>query len=194
MTARFRTSRLSVPGLVLVAALAAPVLSQGVPVFDGSRLANTLSRIAERARDAITQATKLDSRTHQAELYQAQRDAYARFLQDTTGVTDVDQFEAGGPDFASAAATYPATETHPDADRLFGEYQSVERMIITVARRYEVHPGVAAAGLTPLTWRILFQSLIKQESRFNNAAVSPVGARVLSADAGDCRRSWGEPL
>ena len=177
MTARFKSSRLSVPCLVLVAALAAPALSQGVPVIDGSRLANTLSRIAESARDAITQATKLDSRTRQADLYRDQRDAYARFLEETTGVSDVRQFEAGGPDFAGAAETYPVTETHPDAERLFGENQSVERMIITVARRYEAHPGVAAAGLTPLTWRILFQSLIKQESRFNNAAVSPVGAR-----------------
>lgn len=177
MTATFGTFRLSVSGLVLVTALASPALSQGVPVIDGSRLANTLSRIAESARDAITQATKLDSRTRQAELYQDQLEAYARFLQDTTGVTDVSRFEAGGPGIAGAADTYPVAETHPDAERLFGDNQSVERMIISVARRYEAHPGVAAAGLTPLTWRILFQSLIKQESRFNNAAVSPVGAR-----------------
>ena len=161
----------------ICAAVAFPAIPQGVPVIDGSRLANVISRIAESARDAISQGTKLESRERQAALYEEQLAAYERFLADTTGTTDIGPFEDGGPGFASAADTYPVTETHPDAERLFGDNDSVERMIITVARRYETHSGVAAAGLNPLTWRILFQSLIKQESRFNNAAVSPVGAR-----------------
>lgn len=151
--------------------------AQGVPVIDGSNLARAVSRVEELARDALRQGQKRDAREEQADIYQEQLEAYERFLAETTGVTDLSGFEAGGPGWASAAETYPAQEDHPDADRLFGEPSDVERMIITVARRYEGHPGVAAAGLTPLTWRILFQSLIKQESRFNNAAVSHVGAR-----------------
>lgn len=152
-------------------------LAQGVPVIDGSNLARAVSRVEEFARDASRQGQKRDARQEQAEIYQEQIEAYERFLVEITGVTDLSALEDGGPGWASAADTYPVEEDHPDADRLFGEPSDVERMIITVARRYEGHPGVAAAGLTRLTWRILFQSLIKQESRFNNAAVSPVGAR-----------------
>ena len=177
MIAISKTCRRTLLTLLLTTGIVSPAIPQGVPVIDGGRLANVISRIAEGVRDAISQGTKLDDRDRQAELYREQLAAYERFLADTTGTTDITRFEGGGVEFASAADTYPVDETHPDADRLFGENQSVERMIITVARRYETHPGVAAAGLTPLTWRILFQSLIKQESRFNNAAVSPVGAR-----------------
>ncbi|UFF11032.1 hypothetical protein LOE19_22890 (plasmid) [Pseudosulfitobacter pseudonitzschiae] len=155
--------------------------AQGVPVIDGSNLARAVSRVEELARDALRQGQKRDARQEQADIYQEQLEAYERFLAETTGVTDLSGFEAGGPGWASAAETYPAQEDHPDADRLFGEPSDVERMIITVARRYEGHPGVAAAGLTPLTWRILFQSLIKQESRFNNAAVSHVGRAVFAS-------------
>lgn len=163
-------------GLLLSGALVTPAIPQGVPVIDGTRLSNIISRIAESTRDATNQGTKLESRDRQAELYQEQLEAYERFLADTTGVTDISGFENGGPGFSSAADTYPVDENNPDAERLFGDNQSVERMIITTAQRYEGHPGVAAAGLNPLTWRILFQSLIKQESRFNNAAVSSAGA------------------
>lgn len=172
-------SRVSRRGLGLAAALAytTQAAAQGVPVIDVSNLARAISRVEEFARDATRQGQKLDARRSQSEIYQDQRDAYARFLEETTGATDLGQFEASGPGWASADETYPVEEAHPDADRLFGENQDVERMIITVAQRYQGHPGVSAAGLTPLTWRILFQSLIKQESRFNNAAVSPVGAR-----------------
>ncbi|CAM4127971.1 lytic transglycosylase domain-containing protein [Palleronia rufa] len=156
---------------------ASTAAAQGVPVIDGSALANAISRVEEHARDFGLQTEKLTARSRQAELHEDQRQAYARFLEETTGAADLSGFEDGAGDFASAAETYPAVETHPDAERLFGEDQDVERMIITVAQRHQGHPGVAAGGLNPLTWRILFQSLIKQESRFNNAAVSHVGAR-----------------
>ncbi|MGR3435793.1 MAG: lytic transglycosylase domain-containing protein [Shimia sp.] len=168
--------------LALVAAMAlvlAPIgaAGQGVPVIDGSSLANAISRVEEAARDAIQQGTKLETREEQSDLEQQQLEAYERFLGETTGTWDVSGFEAGaGEDFPSADAAYPVDDVHPDADRLFGEDASVERMIIETARRYQDHPGVAAGGLNPVTWRILFQSLIKQESRFNNAAVSHAGA------------------
>lgn len=151
--------------------------AQGVPIIDGTRLSNAISRLAERGRDIVDQTTKLESRTRLSELEEEQREAYERFLAESTGVTDISGFEGGSVDFPGAMAAYPVEEAHLDAERLFGDNASVEQMIITVARRYGTHPGVAAAGLDPLTWRILFQALIKQESRFNNAAVSHVGAR-----------------
>ncbi len=160
---------------VLLCATAAG--AQGIPVFDASKLAQAIARIEESVRDAGRQATKLEERSRGTDLEQDRLDAFETFLEETTGVTDVSGFEAGGADLPPAAETYPVVDDHPDADRLFGENASVEAMIITTARRYEGHPGVAKAGLDPLGWRILFQSLIRQESRFNNAAVSPAGAR-----------------
>ena len=169
--------RLSTAVFVLTVCSAAPsVMAQGVPVIDGSRLANAISRLDEAARDMGNQEDKLGQREELSQLYVEQREAYERFLEDTTGTTDVSGFEAGGTDFPSAESTYPVEEDHPAQQRLFGDGANVEQMIIETARRYQGHPGVAAAGLNPLTWRILFQSLIKQESRFNNAAVSHAGA------------------
>lgn len=173
------TSRISRALLLTLGAgiAAGGVAAQGVPIVDGSRLARAISRVAEMGRDAVRQDDKIAARAEQEALREDQLAAYERFLDGATGTTDLSRFEESGPTWASADETYPVIEAHPDADRLFGENQDVERMIITVARRHQGHPGVAAGGLTPLTWRILFQSLIKQESRFNNAAVSHVGAR-----------------
>lgn len=151
-------------------------LAQGVPVIDAGNLAQSVSRVEEWTRDYTRQTEKLGARTEQGDLHQEQLDAYARFLEQATGTTDVSGFESGSVGFPSAAETYPVTEESDAAGRLFGESADVEAMIITTAARYEGHTGLAAAGLTPLSWRILFQSLIKQESRFNNAAVSHVGA------------------
>lgn len=156
---------------------ASAAYGQGVPVIDGTRLSNAISRLAEQARDFTEQGAKLDLRTEQGDLEQEQLEAYARFLEQTTGTTDISGFETGGSGVPSVASTYPLVEDQPDQQRLFGETASVEQMIIVTAARYENHPGVRKVGLTPTTWRILFQSLIKQESRFNNAAVSHVGAR-----------------
>lgn len=162
----------------LVATLGSSAVAQGVPIIDGSNLARNTSRVLEQLRDATSQGSKLTARDNLTELKEEQREAYERFLADTTGTTDISGFENGSGGVPSAAETYPITEDdNQAAQRLFGDNASVEQMIITVARRYEGHPGVSAAGLNPLTWRILFQSLIKQESRFNNAAVSHVGAR-----------------
>tara|TARA_R110002012_G_scaffold104644_3_gene245253 strand:- start:12858 stop:14012 length:1155 start_codon:yes stop_codon:yes gene_type:complete len=183
-------------GLLIV--LASPVWGQGVPIVDGTRLSNAISRLSERARDFTEQGTKLTTRDEQSTLEQDQLDAFERFLKQTTGTTDISGFETGGGGMPGAAATFPIEEDHPDQQRLFGDNASVEQMIITTAARYENHAGVRRVGLTPTTWRILFQSLIKQESRFNNAAVSHVGARGFcqlmpgtAADLGvDPRDPW----
>ena len=172
-----RAAGLGVAGLMLTAATAPCALAQGVPVVDGSNLANAISRLSEGTRDFAKQQEKLGNRKEQQDLHEEQLEAYARFLEQTTGTTDVSDFEDGVGGFPSADETYPVTEEgSSNAQRLFGEDASVEQMIIETAAKYEGHAGVGAAGLTPLTWRILFQSLIKQESRFNNAAVSHVGA------------------
>lgn len=174
------------PGLLIAAALAdltglaGPSSAQGVPIIDGSRLSNLISRLAEQAEDAVKQGEKLDTHKSLNEIEAEQLAAYQEFLADTTGRTDVSGFEAGGVDFPSADETYPVTEISPEAQRLFGDGATVEAMIIAAAHRYDSHPGIAAAGLNPTTWRILFQSLVRQESGFNNAAVSPVGAMGFS--------------
>lgn len=165
-------------GAITVAVmLTSSVQAQGVPIIDGSNLANAISRIAESERDYENQQDKLGQREEQRDLHQDQLEAFERFLDQTTGSTDISGFESGATGLPSADETYPVTEDDSaEAQRLFGEDAGVERMIIATAAKYEGHPGVSAGGLTPLTWRILFQSLIKQESRFNNAAVSHVGA------------------
>lgn len=169
-------SKIFKPTMVAIL-LASTAVAQGVPIIDGNNLAQGISRVEEAVRDAVNQENKLSLNSDLNELEQQQIEAYERFLADTTGVTDLSGFENGSGSFPSAAETYPIDETdNADQQRLFGDNASVEQMIITVAKRYENHAGVRRVGLSPLQWRILFQSLIKQESRFNNAARSPVGA------------------
>lgn len=168
--------RSSLLGLLLAAGLSSSGHAQGVPIIDGSRLSNLISRLAEQAQDAVKQGEKLDTHKSLNDIEAEQLAAYQAFLADTTGTTDISRFEQGGVDFPSADETYPVTETSPEAQRLFGDGATVEAMIIATAHHYDNHPGVQAAGLNPTTWRILLQSLVKQESGFNNAAISPVGA------------------
>ena len=48
------------------------------------------------------------------------------------------------------------------------------------ARRYQDNPALAAQGLSPPEWTALFQALIRVESAYNPAAVSPKGATGLA--------------
>jgi hypothetical protein len=185
-------------GLGFVMALPMASFAQGVPIVDGSRLSNVISRLTEQAEDARKQSKKLERRSQLSEIKQDQLEAYERFLADTTGVTDLSGFEAGHAGFSSADEVYAITEDSPESRRLFGEGETVEAMIIATAHRYETHPGVQKVGLTPTTWRILLQSLVKQESAFNNAAISPVGAlgfcQLMPGTAADLGVDPSDPL
>jgi hypothetical protein len=185
-------------GFACVSALPLIAFAQGVPVIDGTRLSNLVSRLAEQAADAKKQKAKLDHQSTLSEIEDDQLAAYERFLADTTGSTDLVDYEKGGGGFPSADEVYPIEETSPESQRLFGDGETVEAMIITTAHRYQTHPGVLKVGLTPTTWRILFQSLVKQESAFNNAAISPVGARgfcqLMPGTASDLGVDPSDPL
>ena len=185
-------------GIACATALPLIALAQGVPIIDGTRLSNLVSRLAEQAQDALKQEEKLGQQTRLNEIEDEQLAAYERFLADTTGTTDLSRFEDGGAAFPPADEVYPIEETSPESQRLFGEGETVEAMIIATAHRYESHPGVVKVGLTPTTWRILFQSLVKQESAFNNAAISPVGAlgfcQLMPGTAADLGVDPSDPL
>ena len=185
-------------GIACATALPLIGLAQGVPIIDGTRLSNLVSRLAEQAQDALKQEEKLGQQTRLNEIEDEQLAAYERFLADTTGTTDLSGFEDGGANFPPADEVYPKEETSPESQRLFGEGETVEAMIIATAHRYEGHPGVVKVGLTPTTWRILFQSLVKQESAFNNAAISPVGAlgfcQLMPGTAADLGVDPSDPL
>lgn len=185
-------------GLLAGTALPVALLAQGVPILDSGRLSNLVSRLAEQAADGRKQAEKLTTRSQLGQIEEDQLAAYARFLADTTGRTDLGHFETGEAGLPAADAVYPVDEMIPESQQLFGEGASVEAMIIATARRHETHPGVRKVGLSPMTWRILFQALVKQESRFNNAAISPVGAlgfcQLMPGTAADLGVDPRDPL
>ena len=185
-------------GIACATALPLIALAQGVPIIDGTRVSNLISRLAEQAQDALKQEEKLGQQTRLNEIEDEQLAAYERFLADTTGTTDLSGFEDGSGSFPPADEVYPLDETSPESQRLFGEGETVESMIIATAHRYESHPGVVKVGLTATTWRILFQSLVKQESAFNNAAISPVGAlgfcQLMPGTAADLGVDPSDPL
>ena len=185
-------------GITCATALPLIGLAQGVPIIDGTRVSNLISRLAEQAQDALKQEEKLRQQTRLNEIEDEQLAAYERFLADTTGTTYLSSFEDGSGTFPPADEVYPIDETSPESQRLFGEGETVEAMLIATAHRYETHPGVVKVGLTPTTWRILFQSLVKQESAFNNAAISPVGAlgfcQLMPGTAADLGVDPSDPL
>ncbi len=50
-------------GLLLSTAVPMGLMAQGVPIIDGSRLTNFISRLVEQAEDAVKQGEKLSTRS-----------------------------------------------------------------------------------------------------------------------------------
>ncbi|WP_245770954.1 lytic transglycosylase domain-containing protein [Natronohydrobacter thiooxidans] len=165
---------------------AAPALAQGVPIFDPALAAENARQMVERLQDQALQIGKGEQRARIEEIKREQLAQLEAIIESGTispasMSATIQSLEAGAGTETSAAAVYPESETSLPARQLFGDArQNVEEIIIQGARDTYHHPGVARAGLSPVQWRALLQALIWQESRFNPAAESPVGAYGLT--------------
>lgn len=59
-------------------------------------------------------------------------------------------------------------------------YAGARPSVRATALRYQNHPAIRAAGLSPGQWIATFEALVWQESRFNAHALSPKGAIGLA--------------
>jgi hypothetical protein len=173
-----RALRAAFVGIVLCANGAA---GQGVPIVDVTRLNQLIEKITHDQQDAQTQNAKIGQETQSTSVEEEQLTAMQSLLASMTGTTDVSGLEAGPGGAPSADTAYPKDEgVRDDVKTLFGSAPDVEQMIIKAAVDHADDPGVASAGLSAVQFRCLLQSLVRQESAFNQGARSSVGAIGLT--------------
>ena len=175
----------------MAAALPLAAFAQGVPIADGKSIIQHSLEIAQMSYLTGTRELEADKKARIAELHQEQLDALDATLAMMTGNTpwigDLEVIPG-----AEAEVLYDVEDDSPYAARLFGDGKTgIEEMIVTTAKKYAGHPGLARAGLNPVEFRIWFQSLVKQESGFSIGARSPVGAFGLTQVMPDTAKDLG---
>ncbi|MFA8388298.1 MAG: lytic transglycosylase domain-containing protein [Pelagibaca sp.] len=173
--------------------------AQGVPVNDSGLTARDILETHAREIDLAAQQQKLSLQEILTGIEQEQRAVLQNILDAQTSFDApalsgrVSELETGAGDMAHAApATYGSgnLDPNPGSAQMFGDAaETIEQLIIRVARDTHDRPGVERAGLSVVQWRALLQALIWQESRFSIGARSPVGAfgltQIMPGTAGD---------
>lgn len=175
----------------MAAALPLAAFAQGVPIADGKSIIQHSLEIAQMSYLTGARELEADKKARIAELHQEQLAALDATLAMMTGNTpwigDLEVIPG-----AEAEVLYDVEDDSPYAARLFGDGKTgIEEMIVTTAKKYAGHPGLARAGLNPVEFRIWFQSLVKQESGFSIGARSPVGAFGLTQVMPDTAKDLG---
>lgn len=167
-------------GLLLGASVASLTLAQGVPVSDALRTlrAGTLSvlqgRIVGEAEDGNSVRIDMNA-LHRDQL--AAIDAAIASM-NTSGFAPAEFEELDG---AAVSAAYDTSAVTGAKSRLFGEGRvTIEQMIVETVQRYQTHPALARAGISPVGFRAWFQALVKQESGFQVRVCSHKGACGLT--------------
>lgn len=185
-------SSLSVGALALMAAaLPLAAFAQGVPIADGKSIVQHSLEIAQMSYLTGARELEADKKARMAALHQDQLAALDATLAMMTGaapwIGDLEVLPG-----SEAEVLYDVAEDSPYAARLFGDGKTgIEEMIVATARKYAGHPGLARAGLSPVEFRIWFQSLVKQESGFSIGARSPAGAFGLTQVIPETARDLG---
>lgn len=175
----------------MATALPLAAFAQGVPIADGKSIIQHSLEIAQMSYLTSARELEADKKARIAELHQEQLEALDATLAMMTGNTpwigDLEVIPG-----AEAEVLYDVKDDSPYAARLFGDGKTgIEEMIVTTAKKYAGHPGLARAGLNPVEFRIWFQSLVKQESGFSIGARSPVGAFGLTQVMPDTAKDLG---